>query len=178
VLELAFSTEPILGWRVWRVMRPVDRARGAHEMVAELLDAERGGQQERVEALFRHRLRSLTEQTFWPGRRRLDARCRGGPVLHDAAPHADCTCGVWALRSRAAAVELATDYAYAAGLMALGQVALWGRIVEQERGWRGQYAYPQDLTVFGATDAVADELRRAYGITVACAPRVLGRRAA
>jgi hypothetical protein len=29
----------------------------------------------------------------------------------------------------------------------LGEVALWGDVVEAERGWRGQYAYPARLFV-------------------------------
>ena len=30
---------------------------------------------------------------------------------------------------------------------AVGTVALWGRVIEHERGWRAEFAYPDRLTL-------------------------------
>ena len=57
---------------------------------------------------------------------------------HGAIPGLDCRCGLHATheidllrRTRDPAV--------------LGRVALWGRVIEHERGYRAQFAYPQRL---------------------------------
>jgi hypothetical protein len=58
-------------------------------------------------------------------------------AFHEA-PHVGCTCGLHGThgldllrRTRCPAV--------------LGRVALWGRVIEHELGFRGQYGYPQRL---------------------------------
>ncbi len=59
--------------------------------------------------------------------------------LH-AAPHLGCTCGLHAThevevlrRTRTPAV--------------LGRVALWGRVIEHEHGYRAEFGYPQRLAI-------------------------------
>jgi hypothetical protein len=171
-LELAFSTEPIVGWRVWRVLRPIDRKLSALELAAELLEAEQRGEPRPVERLFRYRLRSLTQPVFWPPRTRLEARCnveRADGFAHGGGPDAYCECGLWALRCRDLAEHVLASYADSGVSLALGRLALWGRIVEQERGWRGQYAYPLDLTVLSGTGEMERDLREDYGIAVSLA---------
>ena len=73
-LELAFSTEPVVGWRLWRVAREIDRKISALDLAAELLEAERRGEVGVVERLFRYRLRSLTQPHLWPPRKPLESR--------------------------------------------------------------------------------------------------------
>jgi len=72
----------------------------------------------------------------WQPREIVQASCRTSR-RHDA-PDPLCTCGLHAThtidvlrRTRCPAV--------------LGRVALWGRVVEHEHGYRAQYAYPQRL---------------------------------
>jgi hypothetical protein len=49
---------------------------------------------------------------------------------HDApAPVAGCTCGIWALKEPPSG-----------GIV--GEVALWGRVIEHALGYRAEYAYP------------------------------------
>jgi hypothetical protein len=52
----------------------------------------------------------------------------------------------------------------------LGKVALWGRVVIHERGYRAQFAYPQTLLVprcyANPRSDIVRDLRRAYGIEV------------
>ena len=175
-LELVFSVEPVIGWRIWRVARGVDRDVSALQLATELLDAERSGQERPVEAVFRHRLRSLSQPVAWPPARRFEATCGPEDVgeAHGAAPDASCECGVWAFRRRDSAEETLGRYAHSTGPLALGRVVLWGRIVEHESGWRAQYAYPVDLTIFKANAHIARELREAYACDVVSALELPG----
>jgi hypothetical protein len=72
----------------------------------------------------------------WLPGRPAEAVCRVG-WFHDA-PHPDCSCGLHGThdaeplrRTRSPAV--------------LGRVALWGRVIEHELGFRARYGYPQRL---------------------------------
>lgn len=131
--------EPIRGWRAWQV---VDG-----------------------------RLYSTVFGTLWPERARLEARCglggRSSPGglrgVHEA-PFRGCDCGIYALKSQAAALHLAQISQ--AALVAVGRVSLWGRIVETEHGYRGQYAYIYDLSLLGGSDVEAHELRSRYAVDV------------
>jgi hypothetical protein len=52
-------------------------------------------------------------------------------------------------------------------LCCFGQVALWGRVVEHEHGYRGQFAYPVRLWLpEWLFDACGSRLSEAYGIPV------------
>jgi hypothetical protein len=55
-----------------------------------------------------------------------------------AAPNVDCSCGLHATRD----VDLLRR---TKSPSVLGRVALWGRVVEHQHGFRAQFAYPQRL---------------------------------
>lgn len=79
-------------------------------------------------------LSSLTRAEAWEPGRPFTATCSRNQ--HDA-PAARCSCGVYA----------ASDPNELAGLgriagAAIGQVSLWGRLVEHSRGYRAEAAYP------------------------------------
>lgn len=94
-------------------------------------------------------LRSLNGETWQPGQP-LEARCRLSGFVHRRrrgaslrphdAPHLNCTCGIYAGKS----LEHLRRPGYQGSLI-YGQVLLWGAIIEHERGWRSQYAYPQSF---------------------------------
>ncbi len=72
----------------------------------------------------------------WPAGRGAVATCRTG--WGHPAPHVDCTCGLHGTheldllrRTRSPAV--------------LGRVALWGRVIEHELGFRARFGYPQRI---------------------------------
>ncbi|HYJ62001.1 MAG TPA: hypothetical protein VE032_11120 [Actinomycetota bacterium] len=74
----------------------------------------------------------------WRPREVAEAACKHAR-LH-AAPNVDCSCGLHGTheaailrRTRAPAV--------------LGRVALWGRVIEHELGYRGEFGYPQLLAL-------------------------------
>jgi hypothetical protein len=60
------------------------------------------------------------------------------PPVHGHSPAKDCTCGIYALTSRKEA-EVLTGHGV------VGEVYLWGEVVQAERGYRAQYAYPKAL---------------------------------
>jgi hypothetical protein len=94
-------------------------------------------------------LKSLCGEQWHPNQS-LAARCRASAVVgtiagrvegHDShdAPQVNCTCGIYAAK---------TLHHFGAGYEQYGihgEVYLWGTVVEHERGWRAQLAYPKNL---------------------------------
>jgi hypothetical protein len=109
--------EPIVGWRYWRLDR-------GHR-----------------------RLSSLTGHTQeWPPNRAFTAICRyarrdpsdfryryagGGEPSHHDAPAEGCTCGVHAARDLK---NLRARMLFGLGLMVVGEVSLWGKVIPGTRG--------------------------------------------
>jgi hypothetical protein len=97
-------------------------------------------------------LKSLCGERWHPSQS-LAARCRASAVVgtivgrsetaddHDA-PQANCTCGIYAVKTlhhfRSAGYERYGIH---------GEVYLWGTVVEHELEWRAQFAYPKNLYV-------------------------------
>jgi hypothetical protein len=120
--------DALIGWRVWCVVR----------YGAEL------------------RLGSVIQDDLWPVGAALLARCRAHeppanrsllrrPDRH-VAPAAGCTCGIYAAREPAAAWTYLRGRDEASTVArVIGRVALWGRVVEHEDGWRAERAYPLDV---------------------------------
>ena len=136
---------PEIGWRVWLVVAHTPDRLALHSAV-----------QAKVE---------------WPMRQALRAECRrlvahesagvvavGGPA--HAAPDELCGhggghgCGIYATKS----AEDCADYlkgfysptqvrGAAVVHRILGKVALWGRVIEAERGWRAEYGYPAEIWI-------------------------------
>jgi preprotein translocase subunit YajC len=131
-------------------------------------------------------LKSLNGE-LWLARQPLSAVCRadaGGSiaglskVTHNSgeSPYFNCTCGVYAART----IEHLHQCGY--GKFGVhGEVFLWGRVVEHERGWRAEFAYPKTfflvpstipfslsgidarlktLTAFGADISILDDRER------------------
>ena len=90
-------------------------------------------------------LKSLNGEPWVPGQH-LEARCRVAPAAHHMAeavnevPHRKCTCGIYAAKNS----EHLRQIGYADGGI-LGEVYLWGTVVEHKLGWRAQFAYPKNL---------------------------------
>ena len=86
------------------------------------------------------RLASVIHEADWPRRTDLIAAC---DLVEHIAPDVECTCGIHA------ADEPALLWTYLHGrdepatvARVLGRVALWGRVVEHEHGWRAERAFP------------------------------------
>jgi hypothetical protein len=141
---------PITGWRLWRI-------------------SERRRQS---------RLRSLFLDDVWPWLEPLEARCaiprlawRRLRAPHPA-PDGDCDCGIYATLWSTVASQLGRSKWGRRPDFVVGEVALWGTVVEAELGWRSAYAYPQRMFVLVPRRAdvfetvrVTTDLER-YGVPV------------
>ncbi len=160
--------EPIVGWRVWVVVAEADGA---------------------------PRLRSIVQKAIWPVGEPLVAECRQRHVLarilrrgaHGAVPAPTCQCGIYAT-GLGELEPLLAEAPWDTGARVLGQVSLWGDVIECERGWRAERAYPARLYVPArdgrrprlTQEEIADALLD-YGVEVellACRPSQAVRRLA
>jgi hypothetical protein len=149
-LEAPDLIYPIVGWRLWRISH---RRRQV-------------------------RLISLFLDDVWPWLDPLEARCAvprvpwwRAPPRH-TAPHKDCDCGIYATRWEAVVAQLSHDGLPQSLSYAVGEVALWGTVVECEAGWRSTYAYPQRIFALVPTRGREPEVARVlnglerYGVPV------------
>jgi hypothetical protein len=139
--------DPVLGWRIWRV----------HEGL----------------------LRAVVWDVVWLPQVRFDAVCEDTPSPfsdpgheHHFAPQVECDCGVYAYKSRDDA-ELYAREKVNGDVIAIGRVSLWGRVIEAERGYRGERAYPYELELLGGSHVLAAELRDRYAVDVSTGPAVV-----
>jgi hypothetical protein len=102
------------------------------------------------------RLAGVVYKAVWPPGEPLVAEClrRSGRLVArargrwpHAAPGAGCTCGIYATQLERVLPYLEDDPYDVAPARVLGRVALWGTVVECERGWRASHAYPSRLLV-------------------------------
>ncbi len=78
-----------------------------------------------------------------------------GSFLH--APVLECACGIYARKDpNHIKADLEAGYA-------IGEVWLWGRIVEHTNGYRAEYAYPKQVWVFGTQES-AESVQRLYDV--------------
>jgi hypothetical protein len=122
---LEHSTEPIEGWRAWRLRRL------------------EGG------AL---RIAPTTPRPDWEPGVPIHATCSGAhereymvynPELaaFHRSPEPGCTCGVHAMKDPRRLRR--SRPGKTAGV--IGTVAMWGRVIEHTKGWRAEFAYPARL---------------------------------
>jgi hypothetical protein len=83
------------------------------------------------------RLVSPLVEVGWPAGEALEAACRRH-AAHEA-PDPECSCGIYAVVTPDALGTVR------GGVSVVGSIALWGRVVEHEQGYRGELAYPQRL---------------------------------
>jgi hypothetical protein len=144
IRELVESA-PVVGWRAWVVT----------ETAAGL------------------RLGSVLYDEVWAPETTALAVCRrredffAEPLAEHATPGLECGCGYHAARDPADALSyLRGRNEPTTVCRILGEVAIWGRLVETEAGWRAAAAYPFRLYV--PDDAIADALA-VYGVPVVSA---------
>lgn len=144
------QTEPIIGWRAWRVL-PWETLDGTKTY--RLCAVGTGG-----------------IPKVWEPRRPVVAVCSDFKSTHEA-PWPGHQCGVYGVRDRAYLEEALAEWVNmlqggeSIAAWAAGRVSLWGRVVECEKGWRAQFAYPFALTVYG-DEAVARAVRDVYAVDV------------
>jgi hypothetical protein len=132
--------EPIEAWRIWRVV--IDK-RGCW-------------------------LGSIVKPTLWPSGDALVADClRAGAVgrrfrrwrrKSHAAPTTNCECGIYGTGLRECGQYLNDSPLDERGTRVLGQVSLWGTVIECERGFRASHAYP--LRIYVPADSSSRSAQR------------------
>jgi hypothetical protein len=127
-------SRPVTGWRAWVVT-------------------------ETPEGL---RLGSVLHDLVWPHGRGALAQCRRDedPFATALGPHpvpgAACNCGFHAARDPVDALSYARGRDEPGTVCRiLGEVVLWGHVLETEGGWRASHAYPARLYVADAEIAAA-----------------------
>jgi hypothetical protein len=134
--------EPILAWRAWLVTTRVDPSSSVD--------------------VLQPRIVSVFKGTVWEPYQALEARHETGTPCVAGSP---CRCGIYAfkdpehLRREIWSVPMRSRVGYSA---IIGQVWLWGKLAEHERGWRAQFAYPAQFRWALHCDGSA--LAATYGI--------------
>lgn len=120
------------------------------------------------------RLGSVLHDLLWAAGTPALAACRQeeDPFAERLPPHPVpslvCNCGFHAARDPVDAFSYLRGRDEAGTICRiLGEVALWGHVVETESGWRASHAYPARLYV--ADRAVADALA-VYGVPIVSPP--------
>lgn len=140
-LEEQFIAEPIIGHRCW--------ALGGY-----------GG------------LQGWFKNERWPTRQAMEAKCLRNIYalkynlspseirahLHEKAPYQHCHCGIYAYRTESnvftrGPVDVTLPFA-------IGEVYLWGNIIEHDSGYRAEFAYPKEISLYLPYDA--PQLEEAY----------------
>lgn len=120
-----------------------------------------------------HRLVSWWLNTEWLPRERIESVCDE----HGPLPDRDHDCGIHAFMHKDEALAYIGQKVPFVGYpfvrqvegrvcVAIGRVSLWGRVVEHERGYRGQYAYPYDIFLIDGTHEIARSLAARYAVDV------------
>ena len=99
----------------------------------------------------RQLLRSVTQRGFeWPPNQVLKAVC---VEIGHPAPADRCNCGIYANPELEALRQ--HGLCLAPDVIVLGQVALWGKVVDDEPSLRGEFAYPARLSL--VVDSLIDD---------------------
>jgi hypothetical protein len=108
-------------------------------------------------------LEALGTEAKWEPRRAPRANC-----IHSshAAPKFDCSCGYWSFKTFDLLQEALKSYAVDVDV--IGQVEIWGRVIECENGFRSEFAYPKELWLL---DEGLESLSWKYGVPVRRLPK-------
>lgn len=160
--EFMFGTEPITGYRLWKVGKVPHNS--LKDFLTLLADAHDAGADNPYRWALGQIDKSLLLSVAGSGSvwvpHVAEAVCLHGS---HPAPALSCECGFWALRDEE---TLAQAWNYQPD--AWGTVKLWGRYCEFEKGYRAQYAYPEKVTLLRKDPALAAELAQTYRVEVVC----------
>jgi hypothetical protein len=113
------------------------------------------------------KLTSVTYDYYWTPHRAGVAVCEKGCEKRQV-PGESCTCGFYAAKT----LDHLLGMGYpvydpeSSQVCVIGQLALWGKVIEGTQGWRASKAYPKKLWVPFEAPHLAAPLREAYGVPV------------
>lgn len=146
LLDKGFRAPDLLGtcegWRAWTV----DREPPPFETAPKLFSA--------------------TYHYYWTPRVKARAECALGHDDH--VPGEMCVCGFYAAKTldHLRSMGYSTYNEEGDTVSVVGQLALWGKVIEGTQGWRGEFAYPVKLYVPFEAYRLAKPLKKAYGVPV------------
>jgi len=111
------------------------------------------------------KLYSATYGYFWTPRKRARAECQKDS---SHVPGEACTCGFYAAKDLGHLRQMGYSAYMENGpqVTIVGQLAMWGKVIEGTQGWRSEYAYPVKLFVPFEAWRLAKPVARAYGVPV------------
>jgi hypothetical protein len=111
------------------------------------------------------KLESATFKYWWTPRVKARATCERSP---EHVPGETCTCGFYAAKTlphlRAMGYQAYDEEAKR--ICVVGRLAMWGKVIEGDQGWRAEYAYPHTIYVPFEGWRLARPIQRAYGVPV------------
>src|SRR5580693_1870824 len=125
-------TSPVIGWRAWNPYHA-----GATRL-----------------------LHSISIRAVWLPGEVMAAGCAGG--LCAQPPALECACGVYAFRDSKLLVSALHQHDFGGLQVVLGEVFLWGKVIEHEDGYRAQFAYPKSFWLWHRA-STAREMANLYG---------------
>lgn len=100
---------------------------------------------------------------FWPHRQHVEALCSKD---QSHVPGQGCSCGLYAAKSRSHLLSLGYPGYAQPHFTVIGEVAMWGKVIEGSKGWRAQYSYPRRLFVPYEAHHLVKPLMDGYGVPV------------
>jgi hypothetical protein len=140
-------SEVMLGWRAWYI-RP-----------------DLGGQPVTLQSC-------VVKSCFWPARTEVKALCNDSDQCQQYGsqkiPVAKHACGLYSAKSRSHLLTMSYPrYDPDSDLFtAIGQVKLWGKVIEASLGWRAEFGYPQMIEIPPQAHPYAADLEETYGVEV------------
>lgn len=146
--------EPITAWRFWQINV---KDRGGFELVSGYPGVKwlpqtplRAVHQDRVDMYYRHSIQSIQA-------------CTDAPCEH-YDPGYGYGCGIYGYKTLNSLVQSGIELRDSH--LVFGEVSLWGRIYEHERGYRAQYAYPKRFIALVNTRELIEQLSQHYHVPV------------
>jgi len=152
--ELLVSPEPIVGYRMWRLLPNGDLAPMCHGRLANYTDDHARTMQSMLDIGYGW---DDPMNELWPKNANYVARCGrhalllGGPS--HTSPSVDCSCGIYALKSMEDLANVSGDNAWSIihdygskSILLAGKVWLWGKVLIHAQGYRAQYACIKRIT--------------------------------
>lgn len=152
-------SEPIIGWRMW--------VRGYGINLEPYLKSLWGGARwpER-EPMVARCMQVDTTHSHWMARWKLPKVC----CAH--SPRSGCKCGLYAVSDPSPVLQPSDDARFV-----VGRIALWGKVIRHERGYRAQYGYPLSIGLGESASKVpsrgwevVERLANAYGCEIDFGP--------
>lgn len=139
-------SECMIGWRAWKLQvgASVVTVGGVYAVSPQV------------------RLGSVTYSGDWGSRVAMEAACPHRHVPPDPA----CSCGIYSAKTCKHLQSMNYHQYFTDAYVVIGEVWLWGKVIEGTQGWRSQFAYPKRILLPFEAWRYRKALVDAYGVPV------------